>query len=237
MATRAAVDVYCDESRPELLLRTATKPGFAAIGALWMPHEYRDTFKTEIREIRLRYSTWGEIKWSKVSPANSEFHVALADYFVGAPELRFRAIVIDATKLDLERFHLRDGELGFYKFYYQLLLHWCVDGGEYRLFCDEKVNRDRTRLATLGRVLRNSCPGATFPVVQAVSSAESAGVQLCDLLLGSVQACFNTPAPSNAGKLDVISAIETGLGRRIRPTPKSASKFNVFQIALQGPVA
>jgi len=57
--------------------------------------------------------------------------------------MRFRCIAVDREQVNLA-LHQNDGELGFYKFYYQLLHHWILDN-EYRIFCDLKTNRGRRR--------------------------------------------------------------------------------------------
>jgi hypothetical protein len=96
----------------------------------------RGEIKARVGALRERHQAWGEIKWSKVSPNRGDFYVELIDLFFAYGEnLRFRCIAVDRTQLDLA-LHDNDGELGFYKFYYQLLHHWILDFNAYRIFCD-----------------------------------------------------------------------------------------------------
>ena len=92
-----------------------------------IPDALRNEIKSRVGALRERHQAWGEIKWSKVSPNRRDFYVELIDlFFAYGDNLRFRCIAVDRTQLNLA-LHDNDGELGFYKFYYQLLHHWILD--------------------------------------------------------------------------------------------------------------
>jgi hypothetical protein len=148
--------------------------------------------------------------------------------------MRFRCIAVDREKINLAEFHNGDGELGFYKFYYQLLHHWIFDFNEYRFFCDLKTSRSSTRMAELRRVLSNANISAKISDVQSLPSGQLVLMQLCDILLGAANSRLNAGAPASAAKLAIVERVEAGLGRQISPTWKSEEKFNVFKINLQG---
>lgn len=227
------IEIYCDESRPELFVRAAAdkNPTMTLIGSIWLPAAERKPIKMALSELRRTHDVWGEMKWTKVSPSKLNFYFAAIDLFF-ASELRFRAIVVDSSKLDLNTFHKSDSELGFYKFYYQMLHQWMVPGAQYDIFCDDKVNRDRTRLATLGQVLRNANPSSRVDTIQAVNSTESVLVQLCDLLLGATQSRINSSNRGSVAKQALVEHIESHLKRKIGATWPSEKKFNVFVIRL-----
>ena len=146
-------EVYCDEANPDVLTSANPRARHLMIGSLWLPEELRNEIKTRIGALRERHQAWGEIKWSKVSPNRRDFYVELIDlFFAYGDNLRFRCIAVDRTQLNLA-LHDNDGELGFYKFYYQLLHHWILDFNAYRIFCDVKSNRDPKRLPVLARCL------------------------------------------------------------------------------------
>ena len=131
--------------------------------------------------------------------------------------------------------HNGDAELGFYKFYYQVLHHWILDQNEYTVFCDLKRNRDRTRLQTLQRVLNNANRTSVIKDVQSLPSPEVVLLQLCDVLLGAVSARINGRTDLGATKEGVIANLERRLNRpRLGPTQKSEEKFNIFKIRLGG---
>ena len=126
-------EVYCDEANPDVLTSASPRARYLMIGSLWLPVELRDEIKSRVGALRQRHQAWGEIKWSKVSPNRRDFYVELIDLFVSyGDNLRFRCIAVDRTQLNLA-LHDNDGELGFYKFYYQLLHHWILDFNEYRI--------------------------------------------------------------------------------------------------------
>ena len=61
----------------------------------------------------------------------------------------FRCVVIDTHQLDHKTFNRGDEELGFYKLYYQLLLHNMRPGNRYLVMLDDRRTRKKTRLSTL----------------------------------------------------------------------------------------
>lgn len=226
------IEVFCDESSQEVLAdKSANK--FLVLGSLWMPAEYREEFKSAIRAIKDEHHYHNEIKWNKVAPSSQAFYQKLVGYFFSTDNLRFRGILVEAEKVDMVRFNHADNELGFYKFYYQLLHHWVLDYNNYSFFLDHKINKDKTRLKELKRVLASANLFANIENVQALPSHESVGIQLADFFMGALNGKMNGKVTSEAKK-GLIAEIEHGLGRPIQPTPKAEEKFNVFKINLQG---
>jgi hypothetical protein len=223
-------DVYCDESGPELLCSKKPKAQYLVIGSLWLPEQRREEFKTALHGLRNRHRVGAEFKWRKVSSSRLSFYRECVDWFFAAgSDLRFRAIVVDRTKIDLVKFQEGDAELGFYKFYYQLLLHWTRDCNFYRVFCDYKSNRLPSRLKTLETCL-NHANLASDLVVQAVKSDESVLLQFCDVLIGVTQARFNQAPNIGPAKTELLAHLEQHLGHPVKPTLLSEQKFNVFEI-------
>ena len=226
-------EVYCDEALPDLFTSKKPRAQYLMIGALWLSPDLRDAAKRAIGELRERHKVWGELKWTKVSPSKQAFYEELIDLFFGfGLDMRFRCIAVDHAKLDLG-LHNGDGELGFYKFYYQLLHHWILDFNEYRIYTDMKTNRSPTRLSELRKVLGNANMSATIADVQPLPSRELVLMQLCDVLLGAAAHQMNGGGTS-AAKAAIIARIESRLNRKLGPTPKSEEKFNLFKIRLQG---
>lgn len=226
-------DVYCDEVRPDLFSSQAPTANFLAIGSLWLPTDKRAEFKAELHALRDKHRVGGEFKWGKVSPSRTAFYREIVDWFFAQNhDLRFRCIVVDRRQVDLMKYHESDQELGFYKFYYQLLHHWIGDFNDYAIYCDFKRNRLRDRLHVLQRCLGNSNLAANIERVQAVRSEESVLIQLVDTLSGACAARFNGGA--RGVKLEIIEAIERRIGHAIAPTYRGERKFNVFAIDLSG---
>jgi hypothetical protein len=228
-------DVYCDESRPDLFGSKAPPAMFLVIGSLWSHREDRDKLKTEIHALRDKHKVGGEFKWQKVSPSRLAFYLELVSLFFSEGErLRFRCIAVDRTKVDLVKYHQSDQELGFYKFYYQLLHHWILDFNEHAIFCDYKRNRDMRRLVALQRCLVCSNLSASIFSTQAVRSTESVMIQLADVLVGAASARLNGSLVPGSAKHQLVEYIESRLERRIAATAKGESKFNVFAIDPKG---
>lgn len=227
-------EVYCDENHPELFTSQKPTADYLMIGSLWLPAELRNDVKTKIWQLREQYSIWGEIKWRKVSNRSLDFYKSLIDLFESYGEqLRFRCIAVDHRQFD-GNWCQGDNELGFYKFYYQVLHHWILDFNSYRIFCDVKTNRDLTRLHVLKGCLNNANITARITDIQALPSQQVALIQLTDLLLGMASARLNNTLHDGSPKAKLVNHLEQKLNRRISPTHRSENKFNVFRINLQG---
>lgn len=225
-------EIYCDESGLEALSDKEAHL-YSGIGGIWFPANYRDAFKQEMNTIKMKYGIKGELKWQKLSPSYYKLYKDVIDYFFRS-NIRFRVIIIESDKVNHIQFNNNDAELGFYKFYYQLLHHWIFDFNEYDVFLDLKTNRIKGRLNELKTVLEKSNLSSKINQVQGLPSDESLGIQLADFLTGLCVSKFNKEITSKA-KLSIIDYIEeTYIGNSIKPTPKWEEKFNVFKIDLKG---
>jgi hypothetical protein len=227
-------EVYCDEANPDVLTSANSRARYLMIGSLWLPEDLRNESKSQVVALRERHRAWGEIKWSKVSPNRINFYIELIDLFFAYGEnLRFRCIAVDRTQLNLA-LHDNDSELGFYKFYYQLLHHWILDFNAYRIFCDAKSNRDPKRLPVLARCLSRANLTSRIDSIQSLPSQEVVLIQLCDLLLGAASSRINNTLREGTAKAAVVQRLELALDRPLAPTRKGEEKFNIFKIRLQG---
>jgi hypothetical protein len=229
------IEVYCDETYPDLFSSQLKPAKYMVIGSLWLQRENREVYKDAIHELRDKYKIGGEFKWTKISPSRIDFYTELLTWFIDqGKELRFRCIAIDSNQVDLLKFHQNDQELGFYKFYYQMLQHWIHDCNEYRVFCDFKSNRYQDRLHVLKRCLSYSNLSACIPSIQAVRSKESVLIQLSDVLTGIASAKINHKLTSGSAKHQVVECLESKLGRSIGPSPLCEKKYNLFRINFGG---
>ena len=228
-------EVYCDESRPDLLSSSKPQARYMLIGSIWLKKEDRNNFKTQIHQLKNKHKIGGEFKWQKISCSKKNFYLDLIEWFIRQGEnLRFRCIAIDRERVNLLHYHENDQELGFYKFYYQLLHHWILDFNEYSIFCDYKSNRGRDRLHILKRCLELSNLSSNVLSAQSVRSRESVLIQLADFFTGMAASRINNTLGSKSAKNEVTQKFEKHLGKRISHTLKSEQKFNVFVINLHG---
>lgn len=227
-------EVYCDENHPELFTSSKPTAKYLMIGSLWIPSELRQEIKQKIHKLRQEYSLWGEMKWHNVAPTSLNFYKSLIDLFQSYGEqMRFRCIAVDIEHFQKD-YHQGDSELGFYKFYYQVLHHWILDFNEYIIFCDIKTNRDLTRLKTLKQCLNNANITSHVRDVQALPSKEVVLIQLTDILLGMASARLNNKLKAGSAKSKLVEYFEEKINRTIAPTYRNENKFNVFKINLRG---
>lgn len=229
-------EVYCDESHPDVLASQGNHAQYLLIGSLWLPADLRAKIKEQIKRLRQTHHFNHEIKWHKVHADRESFYQDLIHLYLEHGELlRFRCIAVDSAKVNLVRFHENDQELGFYKFYYQMLHHWLLSFNEYTIFCDEKTNRRTDRIKTLKQVLNNANLSSRITSVQALPSKEVGLLQLTDFLLGMASSRLNNTVGANSCKDRLICYLEQRLDvRPLGPTCKSEQKYNIFKINLDG---
>ncbi|MCD6218242.1 DUF3800 domain-containing protein [bacterium] len=227
-------DVYCDESHPDMLSTKNPEVNFMVIGSVWLNSDNREEFKKEIHALRDKHKVGPEFKWLKVSKSRIDFYKDLVKWFFDkGDDLCFRCIAVDSDKVNL-KYHEQDQELGFYKFYYQLLNPWILESNKYSIFCDYKSNRRNDRLKVLQNCLSNSNPTANILSVQATRSRESVLIQLADVFTGIVSSELNQTSIAMSARDELIRHTQKLLRGKFKPTPKSEKKFNIFKIKLQG---
>lgn len=223
-------EVYCDESCIEALFDKDSH-SVTVIGGIWIPADFREEIKKKLRFILDKYHRTEEFKWNKISPSTVEMYEELIQLFFNSYNIRFRAICIHSDQVDNARFNRGDGELGFYKFYYQLIHKWLIDDNSYSIFLDYKVNGNKHRVKDLERILR-ATSNAEVKQAQAIPSHQSLLIQFADVLTGAVSSSFNEENTSES-KLRIRKLIEAFLGHRIRGTAPYEQKYNVFDISLR----
>lgn len=229
------IEVYCDESQTDILCTKNSSAEYLVIGSLWLERGTRDTLKQAIHALRDKHHIGPEFKWSKLSPSRQAFYTELLGWFIGLGlELRYRCIVVPKKDVDLVKFHHSDAELGFYKFYYQMLHHWIDDFNTYQVFCDYKRDRKSDRLEELKNCLCRTNLTAEIKSLQWVRSEESVMIQLVDVLTGAVSARLNNTLHAGTAKSVFVTELERRLGREMAHTRAGEKKFNIFQIQLGG---
>lgn len=224
-------EVYCDESCIEALFDKESHD-YTVIGGIWIPSDSRAEIKEKLNAIKARYGKMGELKWNKVSPSTKEMYKEVIDLFFNTFNIRFRAITVNAKLVDNVTFNYGSGELGFYKFYFQLIQKWLIEGNSYKVFLDYKVNAQKSRVQDLCRILRYSTT-ATVELTQALPSEQSVLIQLADVLTGVVSSAFNDDDQTKESKRQLRMYVESYLGQSIDATHPGETKFNVFNINLR----
>ena len=178
--------VYCDESRHDGSKRNP----YLAIGGLWVPTEQKAALTKKLRALCQAQGLGAELKWSKVSEKKLPAYRAIVDFFF-AEEMSFRAILVEQAKLNYAAFKDGDEELGFYTFYYEMLIKWLDQPVAYNLLLDFKKNKGADRYAVLQRCLKCKVPrGTTVSGLHVIDSADSPLAQLADILIGATAATW-----------------------------------------------
>src|SRR5687768_14187992 len=96
------------------------------LGGILIPRDGVEGFNQSMAKYRSETKMFAELKWKKVSSGKLREYVRFVDYFFAqnnTDKVHFHSIIIDNTQVDHRQHNKGDKELGFYKFYYQLLLH------------------------------------------------------------------------------------------------------------------
>lgn len=213
--------IYCDESRHT----SDVGDHFMVIGAISCPERLKRAVVRRIHNLRAIHGAQGEFGWKRLSPNKRGFYWALIDLFATEPELQFRCIVVDRTQ-----FVSDDPELGFYKLYYQMLIHWLSPGCTYRILLDQQQNREQGRFATLRDVLRRKLSGrARISFLEPADSTSLDLMQLTDLLIGAVGYERNGRSTSEV-KVQFCQDLAAAIGVEAisQSTAPGEPKFNVF---------
>ncbi|MDD5008504.1 MAG: DUF3800 domain-containing protein [Syntrophorhabdaceae bacterium] len=224
------INIYCDESRHT----SNPEDKYMVIGALSCQRNQREKLTRQINQIKKRFNTWGEFGWKTLSPNRRDFYWSLLDFFV-KQNLSFRCIVVDRSALDHDRFNFGDEELGFYKLYYQMLIHWLKPSFAYHIYLDWQQNKNQTRFIGLRDALKRKLLGKTrIECLEPVSSRQMPLIQLTDLLTGAVGYVWNDQSGSNTKVLfcnDLAGSV--GLENLKKSTALREEKFNIFHFTGQ----
>lgn len=225
--------IYCDESRHT----GGPDCKYAVIGGLWVAREHRDDINKALKKLKLQNQVSAELKWSKVSRLKLESYKRILDFYWDSPHLHFRAIIVDQDTVDYQAFHEGDKELGFYKFYYEMLEKWLLPDNSYTILLDYKNNSEASRLPVLRQMLANYCDVRQAKILDltSIDSSQSNLCQICDVLTGALAADANglsteTPKHELIQHLAQRRGISPLSSRSMLP---EMSKFNVFRIALR----
>jgi hypothetical protein len=225
-----AFNIYCDES---CHLEHDGQP-IMVLGAVWCPREKTREIAVRLRALKVRHglSPSFEIKWSKVSPAQAAFYLAVLDDFFDDDDLHFRALIVgDKSKLRHEDFD-QDHDTWYYKMYFDMLKVLFDVGSRYTIYLDIKDTRGWGKTRHLAEVLRNNAydfDRRIIESIQTVRSHEVEQLQLADLLIGAVSYA-NRQLTGNAGKVALVERMRQRSGYDLqRTTLFRENKVNLFR--------
>jgi Protein of unknown function (DUF3800) len=230
MTAPRTFNVYCDES---CHLEHDHIP-VMTWGAVCCPTSNARAIAEGVRALKFEHGhpSHFEAKWSKVSPAQAAFYLALIDLFLADERLRFRGLVVpDKSLLDHARFNQSHDDW-YYKMYFTMLRPIFTAPHRYRIYLDVKDTRGGPKTRKLHDVLANSLydfDRQCIERVQQVRSHESELLQFADLLTGALTYA-NRGLTSSVAKTAIVERLRARLGTLAltRTSAFTATKFNIL---------
>lgn len=221
-------NVYCDES---CHLPNDGEP-LMVLGMIYCPLEKTKEISVRLREIKKRHglSADFEMKWTKVSPAKTQFYLDIIDYFFDDDDLHFRALIAKKANLNHQRFNQTHDDW-YYKMLFSLLSPVLKPNARFRIYLDKKDTQSAEKVRKLHEVLAASMYDFNRDIVERVQVIESHAVeqlQLADLLLGAV-GYVNRDLSNSPAKKILIDRMMARSGYTLRrSTLLQEQKFNLF---------
>lgn len=216
---------YCDES---CHLENDKQP-FMLIGFVSSAYNQVKLHNDNIRKIKTKFSLNTEIKWSSLSKSSYPLYGALIDYFF-ATDLQYRAIVIDKSQIDHEKFN-QDHNDFYYEMYYELLKEKISRDYSYNIYLDIKDTRSAKKVNGLKDYLNLNY--VSVRNLQSMRSHESELLQLTDLITGALSYHLRG-LDKVIAKNKIIDKIQSHSQLPLsKSTPADSHKFNLFFIDLK----
>jgi hypothetical protein len=233
--------VYLDESCKDTHKRMA-------LGGIGMPHVHGGLFSYNIAEVRKKFNTYGEVKWTKTSKSKLDFYKAFVDVFfnhAAHDEIHFHSLWVDASTLNHGKFNKGSPEIGLNKLMYQLLLHRFgryYGNSPINVYMDARSAKDppeemRNMLNSKMATPKNMV--GPFKRINFIDSHDSEAMQVNDLLLGAVGFRVNGRhhLPESATQKIQLSehiARQVRALQSMRPNHRSARRFSIWDFRFNG---
>jgi hypothetical protein len=219
------------------------------LGGLILRADDVPLFNETIQKFREETKMYAELKWTKVSRSKLPVYKRFIDYFFAlnnTDRLFFRCIIIDNHQVDHRKFSKGDKELGFYKFFCQLLLHcfgrYAKEDSRYIILFDERTSKYplNTLKIILNRGIKRNF-ALKSEVIRSVEARESRGsnlIQLADILMGAIgfqKNGFHLLAGSSQARVELASyvASQAGLVSLTEDTRRGQYRFMIWNFKLQ----
>jgi hypothetical protein len=179
-------EVFCDESR-------VGGSKFMLIGALTVPPASREAFDRADKAFRSGSSNdRAHFKWLKACGSKKlPAYLSLVDLFFDH-EIQFKCLIVETAKVDYKIHHSGDHELGFYKFYFQLLSRLVDFDHQHVVRVHRRSDKNRGRLIDLQSATNNWCRMkirrhiTPIQTIEAADHRDHTALQIVDVLLGAV---------------------------------------------------
>ena len=214
--------IFADESSTDKLR-------YMFIGGIWVDEQTYSQVLEECKNFK-RENNWDEqtkFNWKNVSKKTLPQYCRFIDIFFKY-NLQFNCIIIDRKEIDLKANEDKDAELGFYKFYYQLLRKNSKPNAPYYIYLDRRTNREPNRLEKLKSFLqqdthpidfwgiRTTNKGLDVKALEFVNSKSYELIQFSDILMGAISYHYNKRhlrPDASQNKCDLAQYIATKINK------------------------
>ncbi len=222
------------------------------IGGIIIPLSNVENFNATMKQYRLEQKMFAELKWSKVSNQKLLEYKRFIDYFFAlnnTDNLHFHCIIIDNHQVNHRKFNRGDKELGFYKFYYQLLLHsfgkrYCREGEDDRfvVYLDYRTTSYSLNKLKLilnrGMAKKYSINTSPFVSIEPRDSHKSELLQINDIILGAIgfqKNGYDLLADAKKAKKELANYIaeQAGLSDLKKNSAWGRDRFTLWNFKLQ----
>lgn len=232
--------VYCDES-------SQTKARYMVLGALFLSETAQGTIGQIFDRIRQERLAGMPMKWESISNWFMCEYQEVAMLIANHGQLgrfEYHAMIINTSMLDHDTYNEGDAELGYYKFFFQLLKHRMRHkDAVYYVTMDRRTNRKKHRLADLRSHLNNHLwTNYGYDPVRTIVSRKCSDVnflQITDILTGAVAFHANDrdkARDASPAKTTIAKKLARALGMaRLSDATSSLSAFSVWPFRLRQP--
>ena len=209
-------------------------------------------FNSTMQKFRKEQNMSAELKWSKVSIQKLTEYKRFIEYFFAlnnTDNIHYHCLIVDNHQINHKKFSQGDCESGFYKFYYQLLLHcfgkkYCTNENRVRLITHLDYRNTNYSLSTLKTVLNSGINKKCdinydpFVSIEPVDSKKSDLLQICDILLGAMgyqKNGYPILATSKKAKIELADyiAFKAGLKNLSDNTLRGNYRFTIWNLRLK----
>lgn len=197
----------------------------------------RSELRKKIILMKEEFNVRTELKRRKVNYSMIEFYKKIIDLFIES-NLKFYAIRIDKSSLDLKKFHNNSHDIALYKRYYFLLKDRLLNNNEYYIYLDKRTTKEKNKLSELNKFLdiEKQTQRKSFLIknICEYKSESQIFIQLTDFLIWAICYKLNNSGVQSWAKWDIVSHLEKKLCKPIdQCSLPSDPKFNLFCISLK----
>lgn len=221
--------MFCDES----CYLQFDNSDIMCIGAIIVPDEDIDTYKSELKRIKRKYGIIHELKWNTVSRTHLDMYDGILRLFFES-NMAFRSVLIK-NKSNIQAHSMGRDE--YNRFYYSVIerlirfsiRHNLGAVNSCRVFLDLKDNNGKIKLASICSELTSMTEiNDVITSMQNIRSHESQFIQLADIIIGAITYRARGLSGSEA-KTHIVKFLEDLSGYHLdEGTEPGDNKFAIY---------